>query len=122
MPLADKLSNFGVFTIFIVTFFHLLRLGKQCSSCFRTKDRCEFLDVHRTYNDVQWVPLNIIPFNRISRLLSYKPEIPKRFLCFPIHYTPFYRIRLMSYPTYYHREIESNFCFLPAIVIMHMHN
>ena len=24
---------------------------------------------------VEWVPLNIIPFNKISRLLSYKPEI-----------------------------------------------
>ena len=31
---------------------------------------------------VQWVPLNIIPFNRISRLLSCKTEIQNHFCTF----------------------------------------
>ena len=68
---------------------------------------------------LQWVPLNIIPLNRISRLLSYKPVIPNRFLYMLSH--TFYWIRIIAY---YHREIEQFLVFalilsLCACVIRH---
>ena len=59
---------------------------------------------------IQWVPLNIIPLNRISRLLSLKAHIQNHFL-----YFQYIKIRILSY-FYYHipHIIMKIHCFIPA--------